>query len=143
MQSFRTILLALGALAFAVFALLQLNDTTQYSNQDAWSWIVLYGVGAILSAALIWIPLPGTLTTSWAGFCWGALVFRLQDDVGNFQLSRLNPASYWNESGTEMTSRTAKTVVSPKRYRKTLKHDQKKTPIHDRDTPTMTNDSDS
>jgi len=102
MQSFRTILLALGALTFAVFALLQLNDTTQYSNQDAWSWIVLYGVGAILSAALIWKPLPGTLTTSWAGFCWGALVFRLQDDVGNFQLSRLNPASYWNESGTEM-----------------------------------------
>ncbi len=98
----RKILLGLGALIFAAFAALQVNDATQYGNNDAWIWIALYGIAALLSAFSIFRRLPKHWLSAWAGFSWGCLLFRLQDELGNFHLSRLNPANYWDATGTTM-----------------------------------------
>jgi len=102
MRKSRSILLILGTIVFAAFASLQFNDATQYGNHDPWAWIALYALMAILSLTALYKRLPESLLTSWAGFSWGALFFRLQDDFGNFKLERLDPSTYWNDQGTEM-----------------------------------------
>jgi hypothetical protein len=96
------IILLLGGALFAYFAYLQFNDASQYGNQDAWAWIGIYAVASLLSlsSVLAFVFMP--VLYIWAGFCLGALTFRLQDDQGNFYLSRLDPSSYWNEDKTQM-----------------------------------------
>ncbi len=98
----KKLVLVLGALVFLIFTYLQLNDATQYGNHDAWTWIFLYLVSSILSIALAFRTLPKHWVVGWAGFAWGCLFFRLQDDQGNFYLSRLHPANYWDPTGTTM-----------------------------------------
>lgn len=102
MKKLRVALLAFGFVMFTAFMAVQFNDATQYKNHDAWSWIVLYGLTALLSLIMIWKKVPVIIVHLWAGFSWGALCFRLQDDFGNFQFDRLHPSTYWNERGTEM-----------------------------------------
>ena len=92
----------LGAVLFLVFTALQFNDATQYGNHDAWVWIVIYGAMAIISALAIFKTLPQQWLFAWAGFCWGALVFRLQDNQGNLHFEWLHPANYWDATGTTM-----------------------------------------
>ncbi|EWH08458.1 hypothetical protein DS2_17362 [Catenovulum agarivorans DS-2] len=89
-------------LVFVVFAYLQLNDLTQYGNHDAWIWTSMYLSAAALSCVSAFKKLPQSLITTWAGFCAGALLFRLQDDQGTLHLSRLHPANYWDASGQTM-----------------------------------------
>ena len=95
-----------GALLFAIFALLQINDLDQYGNHDAWSWIVIYAVTAILNVLILQGLLPLSVSYVWVGFSAGGLLFRLQDDVGNFHFDRLNPETYWNERTAEMVQQS-------------------------------------
>lgn len=96
------IILLLGGVVFAYFAYLQFNDASQYGNQDAWAWISIYAVACLLSLSSVLASVSMPVLYIWAGFCLGALTFRLQDDQGNFYLSRLDPSSYWNEDKTQM-----------------------------------------
>lgn len=106
MKKLRLALLALGAIAFIAFTSLQFNDLGQYGNGDAWSWIALYSFTALLSAVLMWKRVPKIICHFWAGFSWGSLFFRLQDDMGNFHFDRLHPSTFWNERGTEMVQQS-------------------------------------
>ena len=92
----------LMAVLFVLFAYLQLNDLSQYGNHDAWIWTIMYAAAAVLSAASAFKTLPGSVVTTWAGFCAGSLLFRLQDDQGNLHLDRLHPANYWDATGQTM-----------------------------------------
>lgn len=93
---------AVGALLFFVFMTLQFNDATQYGNHDAWTWIIIYFAMSALNVGLIFKKVKLEWLYSWAGFAWGCLLFRLQDDHGNMYFSRLNPSNYWDPSGTSM-----------------------------------------
>lgn len=101
-MNYRNILLFCGALLFIVFASLQINDATQYGNSDEWIWIALYALMASLSALLVWRKIAEKWLYSWAGFCWGCLLFRMQDTQGNLRFDWLHPANYWDASGTTM-----------------------------------------
>jgi hypothetical protein len=69
------------------FMLLQFNDAQQYGNDDAWFWIFFYAVAALLTFALVkWKP-PRWLCPLIIGFCIGAALFRMQDEVGNFDFT--------------------------------------------------------
>ena len=92
----------LGAVLFLVFTTLQFNDATQYGNHDAWVWIMVYGAMAVISGLAIFKTLPHQWLFAWAGFCWGALVFRLQDNQGNVHFEWLHPSNYWDATGTTM-----------------------------------------
>jgi len=98
----KRIFLVTGLTLFVAFTLLQTNDGIQYGNQDAWTWIALYGLMAVINGVLIWKHIHQQWLYSWAGFTWGALLFRLQDEQGNMHFDRLHPANYWNDAGTEM-----------------------------------------
>ena len=98
----KEIVLTLGGLVFLVFAYLQFNDTNQYGNEDAWAWIVIYVLAALLSFSCAFGDIAAPVLYVWTGFILGALVFRLQDDQGNFHLDRLDPSTYWNEEKTQM-----------------------------------------
>ncbi len=96
----KTLFLACGTALFAGFAALQFNDATQYGNRDAWTWIALYGLMATLNLGMIWRNIPRHWLFAWAGFCWGALLFRLQDAQGNLHVDWLHPANYWDQNHT-------------------------------------------
>ncbi len=91
---------AFGALVFLIFTLLQFNDAGQYGNYDAWIWIAIYGAMTAISAMMIWRPIALHWLFAWAGFTWGALLFRLQDGQGNIHIEWLHPANYWDETNT-------------------------------------------
>lgn len=92
--------LALGALVFLIFTVLQFNDAGQYGNNDAWVWIIIYGVMSAISAVMIWRKVAVHWLFSWAGFTWGALLFRIQDGQGNVHFEWLHPANYWDATNT-------------------------------------------
>lgn len=98
----KSIVLSIGGLIFLLFAYWQFNDQSQYGNADAWAWIVIYTLSAILSftCAKTYIKPAGLYI--WFGFTIGALIFRLQDDQGNFDLNRLDPSTLWNQDQTLM-----------------------------------------
>lgn len=106
MNRLRVLLLSLGFIVFLFFAYLQLNDATQYGNADAWFWIAIYLIAAILNLALIFNRLPAALLYSWFGFTLGSLCFRLQDSHGNFHFDRLDPATFWNPRTAEMVQQS-------------------------------------
>lgn len=101
-MTLKRIIMIFGGLLFCLFTFLQFNDSAQYGNDDAWAWIVIYVIAAILSFACAFEHVTPAILYMWTGFIFGALVFRLQDDQGNFHLDRLDPSSYWNEEKTQM-----------------------------------------
>ncbi|MDT0594817.1 transmembrane 220 family protein [Glaciecola petra] len=98
----KSITLNLGGLVFLLFAYWQFNDQSQYGNTDAWAWIVIYTLSAILSFSCATSYVRPAVLYIWFGFTIGALTFRLQDDQGNFDLSRLDPSKIWNQDQTLM-----------------------------------------
>jgi hypothetical protein len=100
--SIRAIFLSCGGLVFVLFAYWQFNDNEQYGNADAWAWIIIYAISALLSFIAAKTNIPQSALYTWFGFTIGALVFRLQDDTGNFDISRLNPSSLWTEDESMM-----------------------------------------
>ena len=95
----KKITLCFGSLIFFLFAALQINDAEQYGNADAWSWIAIYTTMAILNLAMLWLHPAKHWLFAWAGFTWGALFFRIQDDQGNMHVEWLHPANYWADTG--------------------------------------------
>ncbi|MDN4503705.1 transmembrane 220 family protein [Alteromonadaceae bacterium BrNp21-10] len=102
----RKTLLLLGGVVFFVFALLQINDASQYGNYDAWAWIGLYGITSGISFWMLRKSISASWLTAWTGFSAGSLFFRLQDDFGNFHFSRLDFSTLWNEQQTQMIQNT-------------------------------------
>ena len=98
--------LAIGGTVFVAFALLQINDFEQYGNGDVWSWIVIYLIAAALSFYMLLRTLSRGVLMAWLGFTLGALLFRLQDDSGNYHWDRLNPATFWNERTATMVQQS-------------------------------------
>lgn len=98
----KSIVLSIGGLIFLLFAYWQFNDQSQYGNADAWAWIVIYTLSAILSFTCAKTHIKAGGLYIWLGFTMGALVFRLQDDQGNFDLNRLDPSTLWNQDQTLM-----------------------------------------
>ncbi|MDP0491485.1 MAG: transmembrane 220 family protein [Verrucomicrobiota bacterium JB023] len=76
-----------ASLLFLLFAYFQLNDAQQYGNDDPWFWVVFYLVTAGLTAASLKWKLPAWSYPLMIGFCLGAAIFRMQDEVGNFDFS--------------------------------------------------------
>lgn len=74
-------------LVFLYFMTLQFNDAAQYGNHDAWFWIFFYLAAAVLTGALIKWKQPNWLLPAIVGFCIGSALFRMQDEVGNFDFS--------------------------------------------------------
>ncbi|MET0377447.1 MAG: transmembrane 220 family protein [Spongiibacteraceae bacterium] len=105
MQMAKTIFLVFSALMFSVFAYLQINDAAQYGNFDAWSWVLLYGITALLSLLLLRLRLNAAILHIWLGFAVGSLYFHIQDDTGNFHFDRLDLFHLWNAQG-EMIQQT-------------------------------------
>ena len=94
------------ALLFLLFMYFQFNDAAQYGNHDAWFWIFFYLIASVLTFSLIkWKP-PGWLLPGIVGFCLGSAIFRMQDQVGNFDLS-----SIWR--ATPVPSQMNKTTQKP------------------------------
>ena len=107
-MTLKTVFLWFSSLIFLLFMGLQFNDLSQFGNGDAWLWIVIYIVAAVLNAPPVFSSLTSTVYASAMGFSLGALLFRLQDDQGNLQWERLDPANFYgppdivqqaNESG--------------------------------------------
>ncbi len=97
--------ITLGSL-FLLAMYWQFNDAAQYGNHDAWFWIFFYLAAAVLSFTLIqWQP-PSWLLPGIVGFCLGSAVFRMQDEVGNFDISAL-----WR--ATAVPSQMNKTTQKP------------------------------
>ena len=72
---------------FLLFMYFQFNDAAQYGNHDSWFWIFFYLAAALLTGAMLrWSP-PLWLLPSVVGFCIGAALFRMQDQVGNFDFT--------------------------------------------------------
>lgn len=93
-------------LLFLLFMYFQFNDAQQYGNHDAWFWIFFYlGAAALTGAMIKWKP-PGWLLPSIVGFCLGSALFRMQDEVGNFDIS-----SIWR--ATAVPSQMNKTTQKP------------------------------
>lgn len=101
-MSSKSITLCLGGLFFLLFAYWQFNDQSQYGNADAWAWIIIYSLSAVLSFSCAKTYIKPAVLYIWFGFTIGALTFRLQDDQGNFDLSRLDPSTLWNQDQTLM-----------------------------------------
>ncbi|MFC4701553.1 transmembrane 220 family protein [Glaciecola siphonariae] len=97
---------ACGVILFTVFAYLQFNDASQYSNHDAWVWIALYGTAAFLNLLSLLTTVSKNVHYLWLGFTAGALLFRMQDDRGNLHLDWIDPSRYWNEAGNQMVQQT-------------------------------------
>lgn len=95
-----------GAVLFSVFSLLQINDLDQYGNHDAWLWVGIYAITAILNILMLFKRVALAALYTWLGFSAGALLFRLQDDVGNFHFNRLNPLTFWNERTATMVQQS-------------------------------------
>ena len=95
-----------GVVIFTIFSLLQINDVDQYGNHDAWSWVLIYAVAAILNVLMFLKRATLAVLYTWSGFSAGALLFRLQDDVGNFHFERLNPQTFWNERTATMVQQS-------------------------------------
>lgn len=102
LSAVKKILLIFGATLFVVFASLQVNDATQYGNQDAWLWIVIYGLMAAINLLMLKINPVEKWLYSWAGFTWGCVLFRIQDEQGNLHFDWMHPANYWDPSGSTM-----------------------------------------
>jgi Tfp pilus assembly protein PilV len=84
----------------------QFNDAAQYGNHDAWFWIFFYLTASLLTFALVkWKP-PSWLLPGIIGFCLGSAIFRMQDEVGNFDIS-----SIWR--ATAVPSQMNKTTQKP------------------------------
>lgn len=71
-------------LLFVLFAYWQLNDAEQYRNHDNWFWIVYYLAAAVMTLWHARVRLPLWLCSGMTGFSLGAALFRMQDEVGNF-----------------------------------------------------------
>lgn len=110
MKAVRSSFLYASAAMYALFAYLQLNDFDQYGNGDAWAWILLYAISALLPLLLARRPLPVPLLAGWCGFTAGALFFKLQDETGNFHLERLDPGRIWDMQGNAMVQQTNETA---------------------------------
>lgn len=98
----KSMILSVGGLFFLLFAYWQFNDQSQYGNADAWAWIVIYTLSAVLSFSCAKTYIRPAVLYIWLGFTIGALTFRLQDDQGNFDLGRLDPSNLWNQDQTFM-----------------------------------------
>ena len=84
----------------------QFNDAAQYGNHDAWFWIFFYLTASVLTFTLIkWKP-PGWLLPGIVGFCLGSAIFRMQDQVGNFDFGAITRA-------TPVPSQMNKTTQKP------------------------------
>ncbi|VUD66663.1 hypothetical protein TDB9533_03653 [Thalassocella blandensis] len=92
----------LMAIVFAIFAYLQVNDATQYGNHDAWLWILMYGAMAVFSGCMAFQKMKKGILLSWMGFCWGCLLFKIQDEHGNIQLDWLRMDAYWAPESQQM-----------------------------------------
>jgi len=94
------------ALLFLLFMYFQFNDAAQYGNHDAWFWIFFYLAAAVLTGLTVkWTP-PSWLLPAIVGFCLGSAIFRMQDQVGNFDISAL-----WR--ATAIPSQMNKTTQKP------------------------------
>lgn len=74
-------------LTFLFFMVLQFNDAAQYGNHDSWFWIFFYLAASLLTFTLIRWTAPTWLLPSLVGFCVGSALFRMQDQVGNFDFT--------------------------------------------------------
>ncbi|MDQ8191082.1 transmembrane 220 family protein [Roseibacillus persicicus] len=74
-------------LIFLYFMTLQFNDAAQYGNHDSWFWIFFYLAAAVLTGAMIKWKQPTWLLPTIVGFCIGSALFRMQDEVGNFDFT--------------------------------------------------------
>lgn len=99
-MNIKKISLMLGSLVFFVFAYLQFSDSSQYENSNTLAWIVIYVVAALLSLSCAYGEVSSSVLYLWTGFLLGALVFKLQDDQGNFHFDRLDLATLLNEAGS-------------------------------------------
>ena len=77
------------SLLFLLAMYWQFNDAEQYGNHDAWFWIFFYLAAALLTAAMIKWRQPAWLLPSIVGFCLGSALFRMQDEVGNFDFTTI------------------------------------------------------
>ncbi|MBK1835176.1 hypothetical protein [Roseibacillus ishigakijimensis] len=75
------------SLVLVYFMTLQFNDAQQYGNHDAWFWIFFYLAAALLTAAMVKWQQPPWLLPGIIGFCLGSALFRMQDEVGNFDFT--------------------------------------------------------
>ncbi len=84
----------------------QFNDAEQYGNHDSWFWIFFYLTASLLTFSLLkWNP-PNWLLPSIVGFCLGSALFRMQDEVGNFDIKAITRA-------TPIPSQMNKTTQKP------------------------------
>ena len=84
----------------------QFNDTSQYGNHDAWFWIFFYLAASLLTFSLLKWTSPSWLLPSIVGFCLGSALFRMQDEVGNFDIGSVFRA-------TAIPSQMNKTIQKP------------------------------
>ena len=84
----------------------QFNDAEQYGNHDAWFWIFFYLGASLLTLTLTKWKAPNWLLPAIIGFCLGSAIFRMQDEVGNFDLSTI-----WRATG--VPSQMNKTTQKP------------------------------
>ena len=106
MKQFKYIYLISGVILFGYFAFLQINDFKQYGNGDAWFWIFVYLLAAVMNLLPLIYKLPVQLLTFWVGFSLGSLCFRLQDNAGNFHFDRLHPSSFWDQQTSQMVQQS-------------------------------------
>lgn len=94
-----------AGLIFFIFALLQLNDFTQYKNADWWSWMIFYLGTASISVAvgLGWLRSIAFLSFV-GGFSLGSFIFRMQDEYGNFQFEKFG--GNWFRDEVDMIQQT-------------------------------------
>lgn len=74
-------------LTFLFFMTLQFNDAAQYGNHDSWFWIFFYLAASVLTFLLLKWKAPTWLLPAIVGFCIGSALFRMQDQVGNFDFT--------------------------------------------------------
>ena len=67
-----------------LFAYFQVNDAIQYQNHDHWFWILYYLMAAGITFWAATRKVPTAVMTGLIGFSFGAALFRLQDQAGNF-----------------------------------------------------------
>lgn len=84
----------------------QFNDASQYGNHDAWFWIFFYLAASLLTFSLLKWTSPSWLLPSIVGFCLGSALFRMQDEVGNFDIGSVFRA-------TAIPSQMNKTTQKP------------------------------
>ncbi|MGJ8725710.1 MAG: transmembrane 220 family protein [Roseibacillus sp.] len=77
------------SLLFLLAMYWQFNDAEQYGNHDAWFWIFFYLAAALLTAAMVKWQQPKWLLPAIVGFCLGSALFRMQDEVGNFDFTTI------------------------------------------------------